>query len=310
MVYKLSLKEIPIVKQFYTVTRNTVWQICDPFHILISVTDGMCDIELDGEAYRLCAGDIFYIPKGHSYLRRHVDFTMCTMTYIHFDTSEEADLCHNDDISTHLHYIKSQIERSYLETDLLDTYPTDVYLDNKTTLDNFEECLERLQKINLFSTGRPLMCHLQSSVILSELLVSLSQRTTERYLRAPALEDADFIPGKLKRAISYIMRHYTEHINLDDLSRVCSVSKQQLIRYFKSTLNTTPIRYLLDYRLSRAKELLFAHPDLSVKEIAYELGFDNPHYFTRAFTEKNGESPRAYRSRTVNFNPEERTEKK
>lgn len=301
MIYELSLMKLPTVKECYSVTRNTVWQIADPFHILIFIREGICDLTLDNVTYRLCPGDIFFIPKGALYTRKSVNLTMCTMTYIHFETDEDAMPIASEIFSQKLVSMKCQIERSYFETEPIDFYPTKVYIENRTNLPVFSELLQRVLKINLFSTGRPLMCHLQASVILCEVLVALSQYTTEKHLEDASLRKVGVMPEKLKRAMGYIMRHYTEPITLDRLAEVCALSKQHLIRHFRATLNTTPIRYLIDYRLARAKELLFKHPELTVKEIAYELGFENPHYFTRAFSQANGESPTSYRERTVHF---------
>ena len=59
----------------------------------------------------------------------------------------------------------------------------------------------------------------------------------------------------------------------------------------------TPIQYINNYRVSRAQMMIRDHPHLSVKEIAYELGFENPHYFSRIFTQILGESPRSMRIR-------------
>jgi len=61
------------------------------------------------------------------------------------------------------------------------------------------------------------------------------------------------------------------------------------------------IQYINNYRLSQAKDLLFRQPHLAVKEIAEELGFENPHYFTRLFKAIYGETPSRYRQRTVNY---------
>ena len=110
------------------------------------------------------------------------------------------------------------------------------------------------------------------------------------------------MPDNLKKASEYIARHYKENISLEDLAAYCSVSKQQMIRYFKQNLGVTPVTYITNYKLARAKEMLFKYPLLTVKEIAANLGFDNQHYFSRVFAKVCGETPSQYRYRTVHYN--------
>ncbi len=63
---------------------------------------------------------------------------------------------------------------------------------------------------------------------------------------------------------------------------------------FRHRLGMAPKQYFLMLKIDRAKELL-ARPGRSVKETAYELGFEDPYYFSRIFKKKVGVSPDLYR---------------
>jgi AraC family transcriptional regulator of arabinose operon len=63
---------------------------------------------------------------------------------------------------------------------------------------------------------------------------------------------------------------------------------------FKRHYGTSPMAYFSELRMQRARELL-SFTKMSVKEIAAELGFDDPLYFSRAFKKVSGMSPRDYR---------------
>jgi AraC family transcriptional regulator of arabinose operon len=63
---------------------------------------------------------------------------------------------------------------------------------------------------------------------------------------------------------------------------------------FRAQVGQTPQRFLEQQRLDRAKQLLAFTPN-SIKTIAYELGFENPFYFTLRFKRYTGSSPRQYR---------------
>ena len=74
-----------------------------------------------------------------------------------------------------------------------------------------------------------------------------------------------------------------------------------MIRYFRESLGTTPNAYIIQYKMDKAREILASFPNMTVKEVAQELGFEDQGYFSRVFTRVVGESPTSYRSRVVQF---------
>lgn len=297
MFYSFEINTLPIIKDYYSVIRDTVWQIADENHILIFIKDGSCQITLDNENYILERGDIFYIPANHEYKRTPVNGILCTMTYIHFSLHSDVSSHNTENLKYEVINAKNQLDMETLSGEKLLSYSNIIYIENKNILKNQEKLSELIKGIKLFSNNRQLMCNLQSSINLCNILIMLSSNTIEKRITDTNIKNAPIIPSNLKKAISYIVQHYSEQISLDDLAIYCNISKQQLIRYFKTSLNTTPIKYITDYRISRAKELMCNHPQLTIKEISAELGFDNQHYFTRVFTKNTGESPVNYKKK-------------
>ena len=246
-------------------------------------------------------GDIFFIPANHSYCRRPLDGTMCTMSYIHFSLSMEIAQTDSAELAEKIENAKSTLDNQILDGAPRLAKLNTLYLQNKNTLKNSAKVFEQLNDIRLFSASRQLMCGLQSSIILCSILSSLSQNTIEHVLTDNILKAPNKVPDNLKKAIRYIRSHYTEPISLSDLALHCNLSKQQLIRYFKTAFHVTPTVYITEYKIARAKELLFNQPHLTIKEISDELGFDNQHYFTRVFIKVTGETPSHYRYRTTHF---------
>lgn len=72
------------------------------------------------------------------------------------------------------------------------------------------------------------------------------------------------------------------------------MSKAYLIRIFRRTFDTTPLAYVNRRRMEKAQLQLLA-TDMSVKEIAYSLGFADSSYFSRLFRKHTGCTPAAYR---------------
>ena len=278
-----------------------MWQITDNSNILIIITDGRCRFTCQGETEDVTCGDAYFIPAGVSYIRQPIDGELCTMTYIHFDTDNPFVQQDTDMISDTITADKERLDLAILSGDTDIEYPSAVYIQSKNATVDFDKIKEILNSINLFSTKRQLMCNLQASISLCNILALLSQYTIDKILTDSSIRDTPRIPPKLKGAISYITRHYSEQISLGRLADHCNVSKQQMIRYFKAMFNTTPTNYITQYKIAKAKEFLFNNPDLSIKEIAAELGFDNQHYFTRVFCKATGETPSHYRERTHNY---------
>ena len=192
---------------------------------------------------------------------------------------------------------KNNLDLETLNGEKLLSYPNTLYLENLNTSKKNENISDLISSINIFSAKRQIMGNLQSSINLCNLLVTLSSNAIDKVLTNSNIKTAPIIPSNLKKAIGYIARHYTEQISLECLAKYCNVSKQQLIRYFKSSLNTTQLQYITEYKISRAKELICNHSNLTIKEISAELGFDNQHYFSRVFTKSTGESPMSYKNK-------------
>lgn len=82
----------------------------------------------------------------------------------------------------------------------------------------------------------------------------------------------------------------------EELSSQCGISSAHLRRAFKRTTGLTLHRYVADVRLGKARALL-AETDLSLKEIAFQLGFSGPCTFSSTFKKASGETPDGYRQR-------------
>ena len=78
-------------------------------------------------------------------------------------------------------------------------------------------------------------------------------------------------------------------INLNAISGQLNVSTSHLNEAFKSYTSMTPYQYFISVKIGRAKELL--ERDLPVKQVAWDLGFNDEYYFSRLFKSKTGISP-------------------
>lgn len=101
--------------------------------------------------------------------------------------------------------------------------------------------------------------------------------------------------SRMRTMLGYISGNYGERIDLSMIAASAGISKSEALRCFNESIGVTPVRYLNDYRLARAKELLVSTED-KVTSIAMSVGIDNISYFVRRFSERFGVTPSAYRA--------------
>lgn len=105
-----------------------------------------------------------------------------------------------------------------------------------------------------------------------------------------------FSNERIIRMMTFIKEHYSQNIKLQDIAAAGNVSERECLRSFRKTLGTSPVHYLISYRLSEGTKLL-ENSTLQVAEISYRVGFDNPAHFSRSFKSLYGFSPSKWRSR-------------
>lgn len=101
---------------------------------------------------------------------------------------------------------------------------------------------------------------------------------------------------KMKQILSYLHENYREKISLNELAPVANLSVSECCRFFKRIANCTIIEYLTDYRLKHSLELL-QFSNMTISEIAYEVGFSSTSYFVERFKKHIGMPPTAYRKK-------------
>lgn len=99
---------------------------------------------------------------------------------------------------------------------------------------------------------------------------------------------------RTKSMIHYMEEHYFEEISLDMIADSAMVSKSVCLRCFREIIGSTPIRYLMRYRIEKAAESLRG-TDEKVNEIAMASGFSDFSYFSKCFRELKGVTPGEYR---------------
>lgn len=103
----------------------------------------------------------------------------------------------------------------------------------------------------------------------------------------------------VNKAIQYIEDNYPYNISISDIASYVGIDRTYLYRLFQQYEKQSPSKYLNDYRLSRAIEML-ENKSISINEVGLSVGFHDVAHFYKAFSAKYGTSPKKYRLKNIN----------
>jgi AraC-like DNA-binding protein len=112
------------------------------------------------------------------------------------------------------------------------------------------------------------------------------------------LHDRKVFRMEIGRAVEYIHSNLGRKINVEEMAEIANMSPSHFSRIFKEEIGKSPIDYLNQTRLNRAKKLLLAG-DKSITEIALECGFGSSAYFSDRFFKKFKLTPSEYQKNLI-----------
>lgn len=93
----------------------------------------------------------------------------------------------------------------------------------------------------------------------------------------------------------FLEENINNQVSLEQMADACGLSKFHFAKKFQKQIGVSPVKYFLELKIKHACELI-DRTNLSIKEVANQLGYDDPYYFSRLFKKIMGLSPKAYRS--------------
>ena len=126
----------------------------------------------------------------------------------------------------------------------------------------------------------------------------LAFRGGRQVLTPPADLRIDRKNDAIAQAVKYIGEHLIESLSVEKVADAVSLSPSHFSRLFRSTTGFSPHEYIMLHRIDEAKALLQS-TSLSVKEIAFRVGYRSEVNFITAFTEKTGATPTQFRRNTL-----------
>lgn len=125
------------------------------------------------------------------------------------------------------------------------------------------------------------------------LMADIAERTGPA--AHPAAASQSRIEQHVRQAVQQLTTQYAEPIRIESLAEAYGYNRAYFSKMFKSFNRVSPVTFLLHLRLGKARQLLRERPELTVEQIAYSVGFQDPLYLSRQFKRYYGVSPSAYR---------------
>jgi AraC-like DNA-binding protein len=98
----------------------------------------------------------------------------------------------------------------------------------------------------------------------------------------------------VERALALMTKRVREKLSSDDLAGILGLSEEYFIRLFRHHLGMSPFQYFTRLKIEAASAVLVDN-QLTISDVAYRFGFENPFHFTKVFKKCTGLSPREYR---------------
>lgn len=139
-----------------------------------------------------------------------------------------------------------------------------------------------------------------TEALLAECLLSIKMRldTEINFVQAELYASQDYLSAdKMVNIVrEYLLLHYREDIDWEQLSEKCNFSLSYLRKIFKQQTSYTPAQYLTFLRINEAKNLLLNSPDVTISAIGKIVGYEDQYYFSRIFKKHTGCYPSDYRT--------------
>lgn len=272
----------PLVLNVGLAIHNADWNwknVNSPFTRLYYVTEGSAQIELPDGIYTLSPKHMYFIPAFT------IHTNICKSNFVHYYLHIYEDHYSDNDWLDHWKF-PVEIEATDLDLALfkrlceINPHMT-LQKSDPTTYDNNPTLMQNLIK----NRQRAFCDKVESRGIVFQLLSRFFKQGQSKI----EMED-----NRIAKTVLYIRKHLNEAIELEKLAEISCLSKDHFIRLFKKELGTTPLQYINQKKIEKAQLLLITE-ELAVKEIAFQLAFDDYSYFNRLFKKTTGVTPQEYR---------------
>lgn len=241
------------------------------------VTEGEVIFRAEEQEFRLCAGQGFFVNSG-----------------VHHEAlpTENADgvyICVNFLPSLIYGQTDSVVRRDYVDPVL---YCSGLHGFPLLEQPWHQEICKLLRELGEVEEAAEYGYEIEMTILLRQIWHLIVVHNREKIEQRSSVSFSD--RQRMRALQTYIHKNYREHISLSDIAAAGHISRGECCRVFKRVQKQSPVQYLTRFRLEQSLKLLNS-TELSVQEIARQVGFGTASYFTERFREAFGCAPSEYR---------------
>ena len=239
---------------------------------IMYVLSGTCLIEVDGKTHKLKKGQFIFID-GHVPHKLHVEpDKSCRMSNIEFKFQKLQTVFPSfRDIVSENQALKllTETPQSYL----LFHDSSDV----SHCLDSLILELDRKKKSSVFT----------EQLLLGQIFIRIAELAAQQ-------QDTSDAHVYIQKSIEYMHQNYDRDIRVKDVADAVHLHPGYLHRIFKKAMGTSVNGYLINHRMSKAKELL-KRTNITITDIPHYIGMNSQQYFSTIFRQQTGTTPKQFR---------------
>jgi len=266
-------------------THNGDWNwkgISSPFARIYYIQEGSARINLPQGTQALSPGHLYLIPSFtlHSY--------ECDSCFSHIYIHIYEKLSSSGSILEEFNF-PVEIEANSLDGFLINRLLTinpdrELKQYDPHTYDNPPTLMRNIVE----NTHQTVYTALETKGILSQLLSRFFQYASPK---------TNVTDARISKVLHFIRKNINQSIKIGELADICHLSDDHFIRLFRREMHCTPIQYINQKKIEKAQLMLLVGKS-SIKDIAYNLSFENISYFNRLFKQITHYTPTQY-SRTL-----------
>lgn len=248
---------------------------------MLAVLDGYLDLYVENDHLRLEKGDVVLVGA----YQLHRDRTYCDskLNYIVF----QFDVQQYFENST-MPYLRFFSEPSFPLHKL--NYIFHECENAKKTV--YESVKEILQEVKEKEEGYEIAV----SMIIKRIILSLIRSDTRKMIDLK--ENTDLL--RLKPVLDYIEKNLSAKIQVEEASRIANISYYYFVKFFKKVLGMSFLEYV-NYKKIKLAERILLTKDVSVSQVAEDVGMPNMAHFYKVFKKYHNCSPNEFRKKMIDW---------
>ena len=253
-----SIGYYPKAKDHYTYRKKGL-----PENFLFYCVDGHGWYKIGDQRYEVGPNEFFILPQNKEHAYGSSEESPWSIYWVHFGGDSLQEFNNTQVVQRHFKpfHIKNNAEMLSLFTKIYKTLELGYSIDNLLFANM---CLSHYVSLFIYNS---------------------------RHYSVTATDKIDCVDS----AILHMQEHINENISLNDLSKQYNYSVSRFSNLFKKKTGYAPIDYFVQMKMQKAcQQLDFTNE--SIKNIAFNMGFDDPYYFSKRFRTVIGMSPKKYRS--------------